>query len=101
MSGGAVVTIAKVSVVALGFLFTLLTCTCVGILQFPFLTVNGPRLCPRVFACVRDYQEKCLLISCVGTSNKLSARRTELDLSLEQRGWCLTEPDAVYWLYKL
>lgn len=44
MSGGAVVTIARNSVVALAFLFIFLASTCVGFLQFPFLTVNGPRL---------------------------------------------------------
>lgn len=42
------VTIARDSVVAMAFLFTLLARTCLGFLQFPFgldvLTVNSPWL---------------------------------------------------------
>lgn len=58
MSGGAVVTIARNSVVASAFLFIFLASTCVGSLHFPFLTVNGPRL-----VSLWDYKERFYLLA--------------------------------------
>lgn len=43
MSVGAVVPVAKDSVMALAFLFAFLARTCMGFLQFPFLTINVPQ----------------------------------------------------------